>query len=122
MPPLPEEPRRDPARDEHDPHAQGELGFDLPPPAQISPRRAAVIAGVALAALVTALAAGLVPRWRASRALAAETQAASTDRPRVEVVAPKVASSERALELPGSVQPLEETIVYPRASGYVRKW
>ena len=35
---------------------------------------------------------------------------------------PKVGSSDRSILLPGSVQPLEETIVYARANGYVRKW
>jgi RND family efflux transporter MFP subunit len=40
----------------------------------------------------------------------------------VDVVKPKEASSTRALSLPGSVQPLEETTFYARASGYVRKW
>src|SRR5208283_5339279 len=40
----------------------------------------------------------------------------------VETVTPKAGSSDRALLLPGSVQPLEETTVYARASGYVRKW
>ncbi|KYF80134.1 MFP family efflux transporter, partial [Sorangium cellulosum] len=38
------------------------------------------------------------------------------------VVSPQPVSSDRALVLPGSIQPLEETVVYPRVSGYVRKW
>lgn len=42
--------------------------------------------------------------------------------PRVVVVSPQPVSSDRALVLPGSIQPLEETVVYPRVSGYVRKW
>jgi RND family efflux transporter MFP subunit len=41
---------------------------------------------------------------------------------RVEVVTPKVTSSDRAILLPGSVQPLEETILYARANGFVRRW
>jgi RND family efflux transporter MFP subunit len=40
----------------------------------------------------------------------------------VQVLTPKVKSSDRSLALPGSVQPLEETVVYPRSSGYVSKW
>ena len=40
----------------------------------------------------------------------------------MQVVTPKVKSSDRSLALPGSVQPLEETVVYPRSSGYVNKW
>lgn len=41
---------------------------------------------------------------------------------RVQVVRPKFKSSTKALSLPGSVQPLQETTIYPRAIGYVRKW
>jgi len=38
------------------------------------------------------------------------------------VVAPKVTASDRAIALPGSVQPLEETLIYARANGYTRRW
>src|SRR5262249_37126981 len=31
-------------------------------------------------------------------------------------------SSDRALVLPGNVEPLEETTIYPRAAGYIRRW
>ncbi len=41
---------------------------------------------------------------------------------RVDVISPKIGSSDRAVALPGSVQPLEETVLYARASGYVRRW
>jgi RND family efflux transporter MFP subunit len=40
----------------------------------------------------------------------------------VEVVQPKVGASNRAILLPGSVQALQETVIYARASGYVRQW
>src|SRR6185503_12639358 len=42
--------------------------------------------------------------------------------PRVEVTTPKLLASDRALSLPGSVLPLQETVLYPRASGYVKAW
>src|SRR5262249_30534548 len=41
---------------------------------------------------------------------------------RVEAISAKSASSDRAISLPGSVQPLQETVIYPRTSGYVRAW
>ena len=41
---------------------------------------------------------------------------------RVEVIAAKAGSSDRAELLPGSVQPLMETVLYARASGFVRRW
>ena len=64
---------------------------------------------------------GWLPRRQARASL--ESEAAKTDgTPRVEVVVPKIGSSDRALTLPGSVTPLEETVVYARANGYVGKW
>ena len=99
-----------------------ELGFDLPPPASVSRGRAAwlVLAGVIVLSGVFALA--YVPRRQERAALADATQVADRAQMRVEVVTPKLGSSDRALSLPGSVQPLEETVLYARASGYVRKW
>jgi RND family efflux transporter MFP subunit len=43
-------------------------------------------------------------------------------RPRVEIILPKLTASDRAILLPGSAQPLEETSIYARANGYVSKW
>jgi RND family efflux transporter MFP subunit len=101
---------------------EGDLGFALPPPARISRARAFAI-GASIAAV---LGAAFVLRWlptrHARQALEAEAHGHESVTPRVHVVAPQVIASDRALALPGSVQPLEETVVYPRASGYVRKW
>jgi RND family efflux transporter MFP subunit len=82
----------------------------------------AVLAVVGLVVLAGALAAGYLPRRDERAALEESTKVAGQGLMRVEVVAPKEGSSDRAIELPGSVQPLEETIVYARANGYVRKW
>jgi RND family efflux transporter MFP subunit len=94
----------------------------VPPPAQISRTRALAIG----AGVVVVLGAAFVLRWlparHAQEALASETKEVGVAVPRVQLVAPAVVSSDKALSLPGSVQPLEETVVYPRASGYVRKW
>ena len=116
----------------HAPHPQApapagtqpghELGFDLPAPASISRTRAVVLALVALGVLGGAFAIGYLPRRAARESLAGETLAAGSALVRVEVVTPKVETSDRALLLPGSVQPLEETTIYARASGYVRRW
>jgi RND family efflux transporter MFP subunit len=99
-----------------------ELGFDLPPPASVSKTRAVALAATGVLVLGAAFAFGYLPRLRAKTALADASEATGRTVPRVEVVAPKVGSSDRALSLPGSVQPLEETVLYARASGYVRKW
>jgi membrane fusion protein (multidrug efflux system) len=99
-----------------------DLGFDLPQPANVSRTRVLVVGIVGVAVLGAAFVVGYLPR-RAERATLAEAnQSAGGALLTVDVVTPKASSSDRALSLPGSVQPLEETTVYARASGYVRKW
>jgi RND family efflux transporter MFP subunit len=99
-----------------------ELGFDLPPPARPGRARVAAASLALLALAGTAFAAGWLPRRRERRELAAEARGAASAAPRVQVVRPAPRASDRALALPGSVRPLEETTVYPRSSGYVRSW
>jgi membrane fusion protein, multidrug efflux system len=99
-----------------------ELGFDLPPPATVSRSRIVVLGLVGVAVLGAAFVVGYLPRRAERAALVQATQAAGGALLTVDVVTPKASSSDRALSLPGSVQPLEETTVYARASGYVRKW
>jgi membrane fusion protein, multidrug efflux system len=38
------------------------------------------------------------------------------------VIKPKVIDSDRALALPGTVRALEQTKIFPRVTGYVRRW
>jgi RND family efflux transporter MFP subunit len=103
------------------PHAH-DLGFDLPPPAQVS-RGGATVAIVAGALVLgAAFAFGYLPRRHAQAELDEAAQGVSAAAMRVSVVAPKIGSSDRAVLLPGSVQPLEETVLYARASGFVRRW
>jgi len=113
----------------HEPHAAAppvtaghELGFDLPAPASISKVRAVAVGGGVLAVLAAAFVFGYLPGRQQRAALAEATDVAGKAVEHVEVVTPKVGASDRALSLPGSVQPLEETVLYARASGYVRKW
>ncbi len=111
---------------DHDPAArvagEGDLGFDLPAPAAISKiGLAAAIMGMILA-VSAAFWIGYLPRHRDRVALDEAALAAGRAVMRVEVVTPKLVSSDRAILLPGNVQPLEETTLYARASGFVRKW
>jgi RND family efflux transporter MFP subunit len=96
-------------------------GFDLPPPARVSPSRVAAFAVVIVVVFAIAFFVGWLPR-RQARASLESAQAELLGGAHVEVVTPKLGSSDRALTLPGSVQPLQETVVYARANGYVRKW
>jgi len=103
-------------------HPGDDLGFDLPPPATLSRSRAVFLGVGAVGVLGSALAVGYVPRHAERTALVEAARTSESALPRVEVVTPKARPSDRALTLPGSVQPLEETTIYARASGYVRKW
>jgi len=99
-----------------------DLGFDLPAPAKMSTGRVLGIGVIAVAVLGAAFLVAWLPKRQAQTDLATSTKAAETQTLRVVVVSPKVQSSDRNLALPGSVQALEETVVYPRSNGYVIKW
>ena len=93
-----------------------------PPPAAISKRRLIVISIVSVLLLGAAFLVGYLPRREARAALVESTSVAQKAVPRIEVVSPKVGASQRSMLLPGSVQPLQETTIYARASGFVRRW
>lgn len=99
-----------------------DLGFELPKPAQVTKQRAVLIGVFVAVTLVVLFLAGFLPKFFSKRALASESEEASDALPRVEVFTAKELTSDRAMTLPGTVQPLEETVLYPRASGYVRRW
>src|SRR5437588_356840 len=97
-----------------------DLGFELPAPAKTSRGViAVVIAGIvggafAIGYVLHHSAGGgdaPVPRGEPGGVVA-----------RVEVLAPKSLQSDQALVLPGVVKALEETKIFPRTQGYVRKW
>jgi len=102
--------------------AADDLGFDLPEPATLSRSRVVTLGAVGAAVLAAAFLFGFLPRHHAKTELAEGARAEAEIAPRVEVVAPKVSTSDRALVLSGSVRPLEETVIYPRANGYIAKW
>lgn len=76
----------------------------------------------ASAALVGLFLVGYVPRHHAQTSLATSTALTAADPPHVEVIHPRVESNVRTLTLPGSLQALEATAAYARATGYVRRW
>ncbi|QGZ65669.1 efflux RND transporter periplasmic adaptor subunit [Paraburkholderia acidisoli] len=77
--------------------------------------------GFVLAALALALlAAGVVPRLHASRALAAQTAQQATLA--VSVVQPQPAPAEQELVLPGAATPYADAAIYARTTGYVAHW
>ncbi|HEY2625628.1 MAG TPA: efflux RND transporter periplasmic adaptor subunit [Candidatus Udaeobacter sp.] len=74
----------------------------------------------ALAVLAALFAVGMLPRWRANAAL---TSSVRDQRPTVSVIASQHPGADDAnLVLPGSTQAIQETAIYARTNGYVRKW
>jgi membrane fusion protein (multidrug efflux system) len=106
----------------HGPQADDDLGFDLPQPAVLSKTRVVIIAVMAAGVLGGAFVVGYLPRRHDRAVLEEQARVSDGALLRVEVIAPKVGSSHHALTLPATVQALQETVVYSRADGYVRRW
>ena len=113
---------RQAAAAQSEPPPLSDLGFDLPSPALLSTRRAVALLLAASAIASAAFLSRWLPRQQAKRELAAAVNSREDGPLRVQVLTPKLKSSRQALSLPGSVQPLQEILLYPRASGYVRRW
>lgn len=102
----------------HDHEAIGEL----PRAPEPSGRMLAGLGTALVLVLGCAFAAGLLPRIRKSAALDAETTRLATRKPPVQVTVPKVRPPTNEISLPGTVQPLMDTVIYARTSGYLERW
>lgn len=116
-----------PIPDPHDPRTSHEvrhddLGFALPKPAALSPVRGVALALVIGLAISGAFVAAYLPKRQARVSLEESTRVTDQAVQRVEVVAPRRGAANRALMLSGTVRPLEETVVYSRANGYLHRW
>ena len=112
------------ARDQSkDPHAGADdLGFELPQSAKPGAGRVTLIIVLAAVAIGAAILFGYLPRREQSAALAHDAKEAGTTVLNVEVVQPKRIASSKPIALPASLQPLAETVIYPRANGYVQSF
>jgi membrane fusion protein, multidrug efflux system len=99
-----------------------ELGFELPKPAALGRTRAIAILIGLLVVAAAAFVIGYLPKRQARDELAAGVRTDEHAARRVEVVTPKPLTSDHAMLLPGTIQALEETVIYPRADGYCRRW
>ncbi|HZY74612.1 MAG TPA: efflux RND transporter periplasmic adaptor subunit [Edaphobacter sp.] len=63
---------------------------------------------------------GIVPRLRAGKTLAAETDALAT--PTVLVVQPKRGAPSQEILLPGNIQAFVDAPIYARTNGYLKRW
>lgn len=97
-------------------HTDENLGFELPPPRKSSKVGVLVVMGIVVGG---GFAYGFIQHSKHKD----EVVVAKVDgNVKVETVAPKPLTSDRALALPGTVRALEEAKIYPRSAGYVKKW
>jgi RND family efflux transporter MFP subunit len=82
--------------------------------------RAAVIAVVLLMVVAVLVITGIVPRLRASRALAAETNELAA--PTVLVVQPKPGAPSQEIVLPGNIEAFVDSPIFARTNGYLKRW
>lgn len=96
----------------------------LPTAAPRRPRRGWVLAGGFLVALMVggALAAGTIPRATRDRAVREQAAAAAARPPRVVVATARRVAPDAERVLPGNCLPLTEIAIYPRTTGYLRRW
>lgn len=104
------------------PAAADDLGFDLPEPATLSKTRLLTFGVIGAGVLGAAFLFGYLPKHHAQAELVEASKAEGESALRVEVIAPKSLTSDHAIVLTGSVRPLEETVIYPRADGYIQSW
>jgi membrane fusion protein, multidrug efflux system len=91
-----------------------------PRPSHVGRKGWQVVAGV-LVALLVAFLVGYLPRWHARSQATAEAQLAQEPL-RLAVVAAEAVDAGRDLSLPGTLVGNQRTFIYPRATGYVRRW
>src|SRR3989454_8263041 len=90
-------------------------------PARRARTRSMVLIGMAIAGLfLILLVAGILPRIRNQRELAAAAQKTQSALPQVYVIRPQ-AAAEAGLSLNATTQAIQDSIIYARTSGYVRK-
>jgi RND family efflux transporter MFP subunit len=112
----------DPKRRGHSAPDEHGTDFELPAPPQISGTKVVLSAGAILTVLAVAFGVTYAARRRRDTEIVQSTEEAIGARTRVDVLAPKVLSSDHALSLIGSISPSAETTLYPQANGYIRSW
>ncbi len=89
-------------------------------PKPLGAGRAVLIVAVGLVLAVVFTVLGIVPRLRAQKQLAQQTNAAAA--PDVLIAKPTVGKPDDTLMLPGALQAYVEAPIYARTSGYLRRW
>jgi RND family efflux transporter MFP subunit len=87
-----------------------------------TPRRLILALVGGLVALALLIAAGVIPRVAARTASDKAWAQSASEAPKIATMTPVRAARARTVTLPGSLQPLQETTVYARTNGYVRRY
>src|SRR5580704_17567900 len=90
------------------------------PEGGVSRGRTIVIVVVLLAVAAVLVITGIVPRLRASRALAAETNELAA--PTVLVSQPKPGAPSQEIVLPGNIEAFVDSPIFARTNGYLKRW
>ena len=100
---------------------QGERPSPTERPAPARPgKHGVLVAFIALLIVAVAVAAGVVPRWRARAALKTETRDLAT--PSVSIIRPKLGAPQTEIVLPGNIQAFTDSPIYARTNGYLKNW
>src|SRR5438067_1641084 len=104
--------------EEEVPHVHLSAAPPVTPVSGVKLRRYAIVGGIVL---LLVLAATLLPRHSVQRELLADA-ASRVSAPVVQVTTVQRATPGSVITLPGTVQPLHESAIYARVTGYVRRW
>ncbi|MGA3066264.1 MAG: efflux RND transporter periplasmic adaptor subunit [Tepidisphaeraceae bacterium] len=117
--PTPSVETRDP-HDTLDPHDSHEpLPTDLP---KVSKTTLIVVGIVILGVFVTLFLAGYIPHRNHMAQLVEQANEVATQPPIVDVAPPTPGASQVNLPVPGDVYPWQETAIFSRVNGYLKKW
>ena len=94
------------------------LADEFRPPSRAHLGLMMLAAGVVLIGLLTV---GAVPRLQRQAQFAETVSVAHSSAPSVSVVSPRLAPAATDVVLPGNIQAIEETPIYARAHGYLRR-
>jgi RND family efflux transporter MFP subunit len=89
-------------------------------PGRAFSKRAIAIIAILTACAALAIASGVHTRLKAESRLRQSTQASAI--PYVDVVSPKASADADEIALPGSTSAFNDTPIYARTSGYVKRW
>lgn len=106
----------------HEVDSDHELDFELPAPPRFSGARIGMTLGAVVVVIGVAFGVTYAAKREKHASLMASTKEMTAEHLKVDVVLPKVSSSDRALALPGSIEPRAETTLYPQSNGYVKRW